>query len=228
MFASSESSALANVMNQLRRLRLQEIIVVVDHALPQEQKAALCRQYGNHTLVSLNEPLGSDVWRAVGARLAQSDILLFVDSRVPVSAARLVPFVRAVARGNDVALNRHACRFQPFNRRDRLLRLREFLNSALGRPLLGADSLVDLPHALSSRAVRIIGPDRLMVPPKAQAAAIYGGLRMVSPANVGVRCGPPAELSIGDHIEALHWAMEQRGERLDFHDTMRRREMAGG
>jgi hypothetical protein len=96
--------------------------------------------------------------------------------------------------------------------------------------------LTAVPHAISRAALDRIGWSELMVPPKAQVRAIQEGLQFSAPTSVNVISknrrrrynqgsnSRVAKLIIGDHIEALRLAMEQKGERLGFHDTFRKRE----
>ncbi|MEH7087276.1 family 2 glycosyl transferase, partial [Neobacillus drentensis] len=98
------------------------------------------------------------------------------------------------------------------------------------------NSLTAVPHALSRKALEIIGYMNLMVPPKAQAIAILNGLRVevctsinvvernkIRNTNVG-QTNPVAQLIIGDHLEALREAMDMCGSRLSLSDTQRDRD----
>ena len=60
-------------------------------------------QPDHHRLVSGG--LGLRWGRALGARLTTSDTVLFLDGDLPIRAERLVPFLHAVERGADLALN---------------------------------------------------------------------------------------------------------------------------
>ncbi|HEY0829483.1 MAG TPA: glycosyltransferase family A protein [Bacilli bacterium] len=234
----NEEQSITAVLDQLQRLPLHEIVVVINGSTDESFYKA--RKYANATIIHYPQPLGYDVGRAVGAKMAQSDILLFVDGDIPIPAERLVPFVHAIAKGMDVALNDISPYVGLFHRRDHVSIIKEFTNRSLGRPDLGINSLTAVPHALSRRALDIIGFSNLMVPPKAQASAILQGLKISMPASIDVitrnrmrghnvgMSNPVSEMIVGDHIEALNMAMAAGGERLSCIDTLRKRWLAGG
>lgn len=236
--AMNEERTLPRVLEETAKLRAAETIVVLNGCTDTSfERARRCREA---VIVHMPEAAGHDVSRAIGARLARGDILLFVDGDIPIPAAKLKPFVRAVADGADVALNDIDPLLPPFRRSDAVTRSKQFLNLALGRDGLGAASMTAVPHAISRRALDTVGAAALMVPPKAQAIAIAEGLRVVSPATVNVIRGnrkrgagntgagnPVAALIAGDHAEALQEAMDRLGRRmLPEGAEERRREVA--
>jgi hypothetical protein len=232
----NEEKTILSVLNQLRRLPLDEIIFVVNGS--KDQSFQLIRNHSEAVIIHYPQPLGHDVGRAAGAKMAKSDILLFIDGDFPVFAEHLVPFIDAVERGFDVALNDISPYIGMFSGRDAVTVIKQFLNRSLSRPDLGANSLTAVPHALSRRAIQSITYANLMVPPKAQAAAILNGLKIGSPMSVDVitknrirdnnkgTANSVAEMIIGDHVEALNVAMEARGPRMFFEDSIRQRSHA--
>ncbi len=234
----NEAGTLAPVLRELSRLPLHELIVVVNGST--DASLALARNVPMATVVHYESPIGHDVGRAVGAKLATSDILVFVDADFTIQAEKLVPFIAAVHRGMDVALNNITPNLKSFPLRDRVTRMKEFLNLIVRRPDLQANSMTAVPHALSRRALDAIGYQQLMVPPKAQVAAILKGLAVGAPGNVEVlkanrhkaenvgSHNAVSDLIMGDHLEALQFAMAELGERLWFPDYSRRRDMLGG
>lgn len=234
----NEAKTLGPVLRELSRLPLHELIIVVNGST--DASLALARSVPIATVVHYQAPIGHDVGRAVGARLATSDILVFIDADFKIPAEQLVPFVAAVHRGMDVALNNITPHLKLFPLRDKVTRMKEYLNLILNRPDLQANSMTAVPHAISRRALEAIGYRQLMVPPKAQAAAIMKGLVIGAPGNVEVlkanrhktqnvgERNMVSDLIVGDHLEALHLAMTERGERLSFPDRSRKREWLGG
>ncbi|MBO9606978.1 MAG: glycosyltransferase family 2 protein [Paenibacillaceae bacterium] len=237
--ADREAPALVGVLDQLGRLPLAEIVVVAGGASNGSFPHA--RNHPSRPIVvNGDQSFGRDVGRAIGALVVSADILLFLDGDTVVEAEKLVPFVYAIERGADVALNDMTPLLPVFDARDPVWMVREFLNRSLGRGDLGANSLSVIPHAISQKALKAIGAANLIVPPKAQAIAMHEKLRVVAPASVAKSRsglareavdGPAlqmAELEVGDCLEALHAMMGLRGERLHFRDALRKRRFAVG
>lgn len=238
--AMNEEGTIGKVLGELNRLPLHEVIVVINGSTDGTYREARQAVGPNGLILHYPEPLGYDVGRAVGARAAQSDILLFLDGDFAVPAEQLVPFILAVGRGADVALNNLKPYGGMFAHRDDVSMMKEFLNRSLGRAELGMNSMTAVPHALSRKAVETIGYARLAVPPLAQAAAIRNGLKMTSPGSVNVyrsnrvrqqntgERNPVARMIVGDHLEALIGPMESEGSRLGYPDGIRKRAFAAG
>ncbi|WP_157272768.1 glycosyltransferase family 2 protein [Paenibacillus daejeonensis] len=229
----NEQETVGAIIAELQRLPLHEMIFVVNGST--DASFERIRNQSSSIIVHYDEPLGHDVGRAVGAKLADSDILLFLDGDLPVKAEQLVPFVAAISEGSDVALNDISPLLGLFAVRDKVTVVKEFVNRAMGRADLAANSLTAVPHALSREALLRIGAPQLSVPPKAQVIAIEQGLKLVCPASVDVISGnrirsqntggnnAVAQMIVGDHIEALQAAMQRRGARLGFPDQLRQR-----
>jgi len=231
----NERRTLPYVLREVRRLTLPppEIIVVANGSTDGSDELA-------HALgvnvIRFAEPLGHDVGRSVGARHATGDIILFVDGDMRIAASQLRPFIAAVAKGTDVALNRY---LGPVRSKypHPVVVAKHALNAALGRADLRGASLTTVPHALSRRALNAIGADSLCVPPKALAMAVIFGLRVqavhlvnVAPLNPVRRArtqggDPLAALIVGDHLEAMQWLTEQTDERGRHADLTRKRNM---
>lgn len=235
----NEEKTISDVLHQLNRMPLHEIIVVVNGTT--DNSFYKIRQQSEAIIVHYPMPLGHDVGRAIGAKVARSDMLLFLDGDFPVFAEHLMPFVHAVDQGKDIALNDISPYLGHFKKRDSVTMVKEFLNRTLKRGDLKANSLTAIPHALSRQAVNTIGYHDLAIPPKAQAKAIQLGLSVASSSSVDVvstnkqrkelNMGGQslvADLIVGDHLEALASLMEIQGGRLDYKDETRNRMMAKG
>ncbi|MDF2961179.1 MAG: glycosyl transferase family 2 [Paenibacillus sp.] len=234
----NEENTIGRIMDQLNRLPFDEVFVIVNGSVDQSFQRARGRTHA--VILSYPEPLGHDVGRAVGAKLAQSDICLFLDGDILLQAESLIPFVGGIECGLDVALNNITPYMRKFAKRDSVTHIKQFLNASLGRTDLEANSMTAVPHALSRKAVATLGIPSLMVPPKAQALAVHHGLNIGAPGSVDVinsnkrrvnntgKSNRVAELIIGDHLEALKLAGELAGVRLSFVDAMRNRAQAGG
>ncbi|MEK8131267.1 glycosyltransferase [Paenibacillus filicis] len=214
-----------------------EIIVVVNGST--DGSGTIAEAMGAK-VVRYEEALGHDVGRSVGALHATGDILLFIDGDAPVPAAQLRPYVRAVQRGTDVALNRYLGPVRSRHTHPVVL-AKHVLNTALGMSGLQGASMTTVPHAISRKALNAVGAPALSVPPLAQTMAICCRLkvRAVHLVNIGrvnrlrgrrkSRQGMDAvgQLIVGDHLEALHWYLGQSGSRGIYKDRIRRRETAG-
>jgi glycosyltransferase involved in cell wall biosynthesis len=178
------------------------------------------------------EPLGHDVGRSLGAKEARGSILLFLDGDIVIPAIELIPFVKAVENGVDIALNSYLGPVQKRNVHSVVL-AKHALNIALSRPDLRGASMTTVPHAMKKTALDVIGYENLAVPPKAQAIGILQGLniRAVHYINVG-RINPkrrrgnggqdPLEsLIVGDHLEAMNWYTRATNERGNLPDLTR-------
>ncbi|OCT14013.1 hypothetical protein A8709_00220 [Paenibacillus pectinilyticus] len=220
---------ISRVLEQLKRMPLHEIIVIVygtsDHTLER------VRSHSHALIVHYPEQIGPHVGRAIGAKLSTSDILLFVEGEDVVRAERLIPFVKDIDRGADIALNNRTPYLPQFADWDTLTVMKHFLNVSFNKPDLHANSLMDVPHALSRNAFQHVSYAALMVPPKAQIQAILAGLHITAPTSFRTLAWSPArrnvnlQLSIGDHVEALEAAMHEKGERIHFPDIIRKREV---
>jgi hypothetical protein len=233
----NEEKTLPGLLLQLNRLPIEQKLAVINGSKDNSLQAA--KQH-KATVIHYADPLGHDVGRAVGAKAVDADILLFLDGDFIVSAESLIPFIAEIETGGDIALNNLNPWLGRFHRWDLVTMWKLFLNIVMGRSDLGSNSMTAVPHALSRKAVELIGYDQLMVPPKAQSVALEQGLVVTAPYAVNVfsknkkrtqnigRNNFMSQLISGDHLEALKDLMERRSDpRLNFKDTMRNREAAG-
>jgi glycosyltransferase involved in cell wall biosynthesis len=230
--AMNEERTIGRVIRSARQVHAEtEVIVVVNGSTDRTERIAA--RMGARVL-RFPQRLGHDVGRAIGAGAARGDVVLFVDGDFVVAASELRPLVQAVLNGDaDVALNSY---LGPVSRSSvhQVILAKHALNAALGRPELRGVSLTTVPHALSRRAIDTIGLENLTVPPKAHAIALAKGLNVVpvrfvhaGKKNRKRRRGrgedPIGDLILGDHLEALHWILSERGARGGFDDLARAR-----
>lgn len=227
----NEVRTIAAVVREARRTHPgTEVIAVVNGST--DGSAAAAGQAGARVIV-YPEPLGHDVGRAVGARAARGDILLFIDGDMMIRHDVLRSYVAAIEAGADVALNDY---HGPTGTRQvhGVVLAKHALNAALGRRDLGGASMTAVPHAVSRRALAVIGADALAVPPLAHAKAVVAGLnirlarrvpvgRLNPPRRARERRRPLEPLIVGDHLEALAWLSEQVSPRGGFDDGNRSR-----
>jgi hypothetical protein len=211
--ACNEERTLGQVLIQLKRLPLRDIVVVLNGTTDNSLERVM--QQPGITLVYEPDRAGHDVGRALGVKMTDAETVLFVDGDMVVPAEELAPFLFAVDRGQDVVLNNLTSLLPPFAKQDEVSRIKAYLNHTLGRRDLGSNSMTAVPHAVSRRMIEMVKPASLAVPPKAQMLAIQHGLRVSAPSQVDVirsnRLRPGntgsnnevARLILGDHLEAL-------------------------
>ncbi|WP_223069481.1 glycosyltransferase family 2 protein [Paenibacillus caui] len=230
----NERRTLARVIREAARVHPRTEIIVVANGCT-DGSAQLARELGA-IVVEYHDPLGHDVPRAIGAKWAKGDVLLFTDGDMVVPARDFRPFVAEILSGCDLALNGYS---GPVQVREvhPVVSAKHTLNTLLSRPDLKGASLTAVPHALSRRAAAQIGFDVLGKPPLALSAAALEGLdiRVVHFVDVGrmnrrrsrsKRGDLLTSLVAGDHIEAVELLVEKLGPRGGFSDLGRLRERA--
>lgn len=235
----NEEKTIPLILNQLHRLPLEEVIVVVNGST--DGTFSIVRKHPTKPIIiHYDSAIGFDMGRAIGAKASQADILVFIDGDMIIRAEQLLPFIHAIEHGADLALNNLSSFMHSFYQRDSVSIIKEFVNQAIGRPDLKANSLTAVPHALSRKACEVIGYSSLAIPPLAQIIAIKQGLKVTAPYGVNVirknkmkstNIGEGKvveQMIIGDNLEALHTAMKQQGERLTMPDMLRQRQKMGG
>lgn len=230
VFARSDADPLPGVLRQLSRLPVSEIVVVL--ATP---PASLHGRDSSEPRLKVHYRPGianPNVGRALGASLTGADTVLFADGGIPARAEGLARFLWECDRGKDVALNDVSGKIDLFYKRNSVFRLAEFLNRTLGRRDLRAGSMSVLPYALSRKALDAAGsPGILEIPPKAYATLILRGLQVGTAGSV-FPFASPTDSQDGrtisrQYAEAWKSALTDRGHRLLFPDTVRKRSVLG-
>jgi hypothetical protein len=158
-----------------------------------------------------------------------------MDGDIVIPANQLIPLIKAVNNGVDVALNKYTGPTDKISVHNVVL-AKHGLNIALSRPDLTGASMTTIPHAISRKALIHIGAENLAVPPKALAVAIYKGLdvRAVQYIDVGrtnprrrkkYKVDPLEYLIVGDHLEALFWLTQVSNNRGNLSDLWRIRDI---
>lgn len=229
--AMNERRTIASVITRARKVHSDtEVIVVANGCTDGTDRIA--RRMGAE-VITFEHPLGHDIGRSVGAKHAKGDILLFTDADIVIPTRRLIPFVQAVAKGADMALNRYNGKTSVRNPHSVVV-AKYALGAALNRTDLAGSSTTTIPHAISRRLLEAIGCDALAIPPLALASAIHGGWNVVRAAYVEVGKSNPRKrrhrkedplkrLIIGDHLEALEWLIDRTNERGGLTDLSRKR-----
>ncbi|MBD2860859.1 glycosyltransferase family 2 protein [Paenibacillus oceani] len=231
----NERRTIERVIRQAFRVhRNTEVIVVANGTTDGTRQ--LAESLGAR-VITYPEALGHDVGRSIGAKEAKGKIVLFTDGDIVIPAKDLMPLIKAVENGVDIALNSY---MGPTGKRNvhGVVLAKHAMNIALSRPDLRGASMTTIPHALSRRALETIGFEELAVPPKAQAVGICRGLdvRAVHYIDVGrpnpirrrrqkTGSDPLEQLIIGDHLEAMDWYIRSTNERGNLPDLMRVREI---
>ncbi|GIO98820.1 hypothetical protein J14TS5_39060 [Paenibacillus lautus] len=230
--AMNESKTIAAVIRQADQVHPDTEVIVVANGST-DGTAEIAQSIGAR-VIHLPFPLGHDVGRSIGAAAARGDILLFTDADIVIEASDLTPLTKAVEGGVDVALNKYLGPTDKHHVHSVIL-AKHTLNILVSNPELKGASLTTIPHAMSRKAINLIGIDNLAVPPKAQAMAIYNGLKVrgVHYVDVGKRNprrgrtkgnDPLETLIVGDHLEAIDWLISKSGMRGNRSDLTRKRE----
>ncbi|ANE46101.1 glycosyl transferase family 2 [Paenibacillus swuensis] len=223
----NEIKTISRIITQAARVHPETEIIVVANGSKDGTRELAVRMGAK--VISFDEPLGHDVGRGVGAQAARGDILLFIDGDIVIPAKDLIPLVRAVEQGVDVALNQYL----GYTKRKivhPVVLAKHAMSAALNRPDLKGASLTTIPHALSRRALESIGCENLAVPPLALSMAIHNGLYVSAVHRIDVgrknprrrkafAVDPLQHLIMGDHLEAIHWYIrmtDPRGNRPDL------------
>jgi glycosyltransferase involved in cell wall biosynthesis len=231
----NEEATIGAALREIRALPLwKETIVILNGSTDYTLQAI--EEVPDTTIIQYEKPLGHDVGRALGAKKASGDVLLFVDGDMVAKTEELFPFVCEIAGGGDLALNQLTPLLPTFVHWDGVTLAKAFLNAAVGREDLRANSMTAVPHALSRRALQIGTANQLMVPPKMQVRLmLQPELKISAPATVDVikrnrirvdnvgASNKVGDMIIGDHMEALAELIRLKGKRGLYPDTMRKR-----
>lgn len=235
---SQGENSLQGVVDVLKLAAMDEIRVVLNGATAESAREARFR--GAVKVDYFDDAVGHDIGRALGCMQVESERYFVTDADIPLQALDVVRFLEAVDDGVDIALNHLDALLTKARQVDPPSIVKRFLNLACDRPDLGVASMTAVPHAISRRALQDVGIEYFGVPPMAQVRAILAGLRVEAVHTVDVvktnarrphlhaaTAGRPLEkLIVGDYAEAIAYLQAERGVRVSFPDTVRRRDIA--
>lgn len=235
--AMNEEETLESVIKELKKLNPFEIIVIVNGSTDNTKQIAESLEC---KVIEYKHPLGHDIGRAVGAYFATEDILLFLDGDIVIPYKELIPLIKAIEEGHDIALNDLTSIIEMKQRPHSVTVVKKILNDLFGYSDLTINSLVAIPHAISMKALKKIEWYNLSTPPLAQAIAMREKLSIVAPCFIDVinRNKIRPEIHIvqsqdspycsieniifGDHLTAVHFLIEEMGKRGGYQDFRNR------
>ncbi|MFI8707655.1 glycosyltransferase family 2 protein [Bacillus sp. NPDC077411] len=237
--AHNEAQTIGGVLEEVKKVQPYEIIVVDNGSTDRTKEIA--EGFGCKVIYSKNS-LGNDVGRAIGAREAKGEIILFLDGDIIISHQELLPFIQCIKQGKDIAVNNLTwsvyLKIRPHYTTVSKLMLNRFLN----RKELVVGSLIAIPHAIKRTVIEKIGWWNLADPALFQAMAVIKGMTIgdlgsvdvihsnkVRPVHTGTSPGSPYPKAtsriMGDHLRALHHMIEIYGTRGGFTDGERNRDV---
>ncbi|MBP3967760.1 glycosyltransferase [Bacillus sp. WL1] len=234
---SEEKTTIRSVIQEVKKAGVDEIIIVANGADIETIKQV---NLENVIVVEVTKTLGNNVARAIGAMHATAEICLFVDGDFAIPAKKLVPFLRAIEDGSDMALNDLQCLLDIFHPADPISMGKYFVNLVAKRPDLWNNSLTAVPHSIHKKVIEKIGYDSLIIPPLAQMKAILEGFSITTVEFVDVittnRVRPEQHEFVngrisafdrifGDQLEAIAYLLQYTDERGGFTDGDRDREI---
>ncbi|PHA02843.1 glycosyl transferase [Bacillus pseudomycoides] len=222
----NEADSIREVILSARELHPLEVIVVANGCTDDLEQIA--KELGC-IVISSEEELGNDVGRAIGAKCAKGEVLLFLDGDFPIPSPNLHFFLNPILHGQaDMILNNFDALFKKKQCPHSITVWRQILNDIVDRADLQIDSILSVPHAITKEAIESIGYDALCNPIVAHVRLTTQGWRIQRHCSIDVITPNkfrPAEHGadgnnlahaeqrmIGDHIEAL-------GEWLDNYDN---------
>lgn len=222
----NEESTIRQILDSSMQLKPKEIILVENGST--DRTLEICKEYPVRCFSYPNR-LGHDVGRALGAKEATGEVLLFLDGDLLLEPSSLLPFVKRCYDGADIVMNN----LDPFYKIavtiDSVSMAKFYLNCLMSRQDLGFSSLTAVPHAMTKRVALAIGLENLAVPPKALAIALFQGMKVDKASTVDVfrtnKYRPyhreVGEMILGDHVEAIHWLQQRTSARVKFSDPHR-------
>ncbi|MCR8645182.1 glycosyltransferase [Paenibacillus sp. N1-5-1-14] len=235
----NNESTLTPILAELRRIPFTETICIVsnqscDHTLSiacgAVEKTYLCR----------DEPNTHEVCRAMGASIAQADLMLFIDGGTIKSAEELLVYINQAKRGDDIVLPASTEENVLFENRSPVSVIQQFYNECLGQIELGTHTLMQVPYVISRSAYEVIGCEQLKNPAQAMAIASMSGLRIGTISSKSKKSKskwvPPLmrntqELSHEErsmYLSGLQSLIHLWGPRLHYHDGIRDRSIVAG
>nr|WP_311591640.1 glycosyltransferase family 2 protein [Priestia megaterium] len=234
--AGEEKETIANVIKEVRKAGVEEIIVVANGADEVTVKRAI---EAGATVLHYKQRLGHNVPRAIGAMYSSGEVCLFVDGDIVISAEHLRPYLEAADQGVDVALNNLECLLDEVHPIHSVSAAKYFLNIVCKRPDLTINTTTAIPHAIKRDVMEKVGYESLIIPPLFQLKSIMYGF-MVQPVHfVDVArtnrirkehmkvkgLAASTQRILGDYVEAMAYYISQTSERGEFLPDIRRHDI---
>ncbi|HGH7182189.1 glycosyltransferase [Bacillus cereus] len=234
----NEGETISDVIQSVKPLNPVEIIVVVNGCNDSTEEVADrlgCK------VIKYTELLGNDVGRAVGAKHAIGDVLLFIDGDFAIPTSKLQLFLNPILYDQtDIVLNNLDALFLKKQKPHSITVWRQILNALLEREELKIDSVLSVPHALTKEVVQSIGYECLVNPIVAHLRIAQSKWRIsrhcaidvITPnkfrptehAAYGTGLSQSEKRMIGDHIEAVAERIVGSDERGGYYDGNRKRD----
>ncbi|WP_459502203.1 glycosyltransferase family 2 protein [Bacillus sp. C1] len=234
----NEAETLGAVLEEVKKLHPYEIIVVDNGSTDRTKEIALDNECH---VIHYKHSLGNDVGRAIGAREAIGEIVLFLDGDIVISNYDLQCFVKGIKQGHQIIVNNLNWSVYLKMRPHYTTVGKYMLNRYLNRKELVIGSLIAIPHAMKREVIEQIGWWNLADPALFQAMAVSKGIciadtasvdvihtNKVRPVHTGTSPGSPFPKAtsriMGDHLRALQYVIEIYGARGGFSEGKRDRD----
>ncbi|PFI27027.1 glycosyl transferase [Bacillus thuringiensis] len=236
--ASNEVDTISDVIQSVKPLNPVEIIVIANGCNDGTEEVA--NRLGCK-VIRYTELLGNDVGRAVGAKHAIGDVLLFIDGDFAIPTSKLQLFLNSILHDQtDIVLNNLDALFLKKQKPHSVTVWRQILNAMLEREELKIDSLLSVPHALTKEVVQSIGYECLVNPIVAHLRIAQSKWRInrhcaidvitpnkfrpIEHAAYGTNLSQSERRMIGDHIEAVAERIVSSDIRGGYYDGNRKRD----
>ncbi len=170
LFRQVKKKTIANVIKEVRKAGVEEIIVAANGADEVTVKRAI---EAGATVLHYKQRLGHNVPRAIGAMYSSGEVCLFVDGDIVISAEHLRPYLEAADQGVDVALNNLECLLDEVHPIHSVSASKYFLNIVCKRPDLTINTTTAIPHAIKRDVMEKVSYESLIIPPLFQLKKKY-------------------------------------------------------
>ncbi|KFN04203.1 glycosyltransferase [Bacillus clarus] len=233
----NEAETLDKILAEVKELKPYEIIVVDNGSTDGTKEIAL---HHNCHVIYYKDSLGNDVGRAVGAREAKGEIVLFLDGDIVINSQDLQCFVNGIQQGHQIVVNNLTWSVYLKMRPHYTTVGKYMLNRFLDKKELVVGSLIAIPHAMNREVIEKIGWWNLADPALFQSMAMSRGVDIVGaasvdvihtnkvrPVHIGTSPGSPYPKAtsriMGDHLRALQYVIKTYGARGGFSEGERDR-----
>lgn len=231
--AQNEADTIGRIIAEIQKTDPFEIIVVVNGST--DKTSDIVRSL-KCTLIQYKEALGINIGKAIGAFYAKGDVLVFLDGDIIIPSKDLLRLSQSIKDGHDMALNDLTWVLKRVKNLDATSVAKITLNLFLQKGELGMNALGAIPNAFSRSAIEQIGWWNVTDPPLAQTIGILQHLSISAPASPNVistnkirpqhrtvaKNSPYAKSTsriIGDHLQAIHYLIGQKGVRGGYADN---------